>query len=180
MSDKEEIGIALIVKATEASTLVRASLSEIQRELTSHDKDFRTVSSNNSAKLDNLDRSLGELRLIIEKAETNRSEEFKRIFELLSEERKDRRRAVEEQVESSKNDDVRAVFKQLLLEERGSRKEEVRREYLRSEDNRYLIKGVAKAAWDKGGSTIILALCIILAMYLQRCSGYEFMVPLPK
>lgn len=180
MANNEEVGIALIVKATEASTLVRASLDEIQRDLTNHDKDFRGVFTTISAKLDNLDRSLGELRLGIEKAEATRSDEFKRIFELLSEERKDRRHAVEEQVESSKNDDVRTIFKQLLLEERGARKEENFREYRRNEENRDLVKLIVKAIWDKGGSAIVLALCILLVLYLQKCSGYDLPLSLVK
>lgn len=171
---------SLTIKSTEASTFLRASIESMHRDLSEHRGESKTQSANVGAKLDNIDRSLGELKILLERMETMRHDELKRIFELLTEERGERRRAVESQVEASKDDDVRAVFKQLLSEERGERREELQREIARKEDNRNLLKEVAKAVWQKGGQWVVFASCVLLVLFFQKCSGVDVLSILTK
>jgi hypothetical protein len=117
------------------------------------------------AKLDNFDRSIQELRFLIEQQE-------KRLITLVEEERKDRRAAVadgKEAVEHSEQG-AHALAKKLIEAELSSRKEAI----VDQREKRNLLVGGFKAIWDKGGQWVVAAVCLYLVLMFKTCSGTGF------
>jgi len=162
----EERLLDTLVKYTEATAHLTAIVTNHDREYVEGRKAAREHANGISAKIENLDRSLGELRLATVNAEESRQAELKRIFDLLSEERRDRREAVtegrdgEREVQKSERD----MFREMIQEEMGERKET-------REDNRTVMKQVASEVWKAGGKYIVVAFVILILAGVMKITG---------
>lgn len=154
MADQDPI-LEALVRNTEALTNINATMASFQQEFSQSRQAAREHGHNVLAKLDNNDRSVSELRLAIENGEKARKEELRRIFELLTEERRDRRDLV-----ATAGADEKALIREIIREELGERRKE-----------RHLIAEAAKAVWTVGGKYIVLAISILFVALVMKLSG---------
>ena len=155
-----------LVANTAALTTLTATVSNLDKEFVDGRKARREQANNLGAKLENLDRSIGEVKLASENAEKARQVEGNRIFDLLKQERKDRREAVtegrdgERAVQKSESDLLRDMIREELGERRGDRK-----------DNRHLLKTASTEVWKAGGKYIVAAIVIVILAGVMKALG---------
>ena len=155
-----------LVSSTEATTHLNATVSSLQQDYTEARKQARERTSTFAAKLDNLDRSVSEMKLIAEKGESARQAELKRIYDLLGEERKDRREAVTEGREGERDarTSERDWVREIIREEVGDRRT-VR------DQNKNLMVSAGEAIWDKGGQWVVAALALLVLAAVMKLTG---------
>jgi hypothetical protein len=158
----EERLLTTLMSNTEALTNLNATVSNHDREYVEGKKAAREHANNVAAKIDNLDRSISEMRLATEKAESARQAELKRIYDILGEERKDRRQAVTEGREGTK--DEREFIRQLIKEELGERRSD-------RADNRHLVKTVSAEIWKAGGKYIVAGVVLLILALVMKATG---------
>ncbi|KKW12790.1 MAG: hypothetical protein UY48_C0009G0023 [Candidatus Gottesmanbacteria bacterium GW2011_GWB1_49_7] len=147
--------LSVLVKSTEVMATITATISSYQNESVVNRQTLREATTNIVAKLDNLDRSISELKLMSEGAEVTRRNELARIFELLGEERKDRK---ETNADAGKEE--RALIQEIIRSELGERKQE-----------RSLVVLGAQAVWNVGGRYIVLAVSLLFAAIVMKIAG---------
>ena len=166
--DKTTEGTLLetLVANTTALTSLTATVSSLDKEFVESRKSRREQANSLSAKMENLDRSIGEVRLATENAERARQAELKRIFDLLEEERKDRRDAVTEgrDGERAVQKSERELLREMIREELGERRET-------RKDNRQLIKTVGAEIWKAGGKYIVAAVVLLILGGVMKATG---------
>jgi len=158
----EERLLNALVTNTEALTNMNAVVSNHDREYVEGRTAAREHANSIGSKIENLDRSVGEMRLAAENAEKARQGELKRIFDLLGEERIDRREAVHEGREGEKSE--RELLREVVREELGERRE-VRK------DNRHLAKTVGGEVWKAGGKYIVAAAVLLILAGVMKLTG---------
>jgi len=151
-----------LVSNTEALASLNATVSHHDAKFTEGQKSLREQSHGLSAKMENLDRSVSEMKLATERAEEARQKELKRIFDLLSEERKDRREAVTESRDGDKSE--RDLLREMIQEEMGERRD-VRK------DNRHLLKTASAEVWKAGGKYIVAAVVVLILAGVMKATG---------
>jgi len=130
------------------------TLADFQRDYTEGKRLARESQLALTAKLDNLDRSIGEMRLLAEQAETARKGEMQRIFDLLGHERQDRR-----ELQASGKDDKDFV-REIIREEMGTRKK-----------NHAVLVTAGKAVWTAGGQWIVLGVTVLIVAAVLKLAG---------
>jgi len=65
------------------------------------------------------------------------------------------------------------MVKGLLGEERTDRRTGVKDASTRTHEGRTLLVSGIKAVWNKGGQWVVAAICLLLVLQMQRCSGTE-------
>lgn len=155
-----------LVSSTEATTHLNATVSSLQQDYTEARKQARERNSTFAAKLDNLDRSVAEMKLITEKGEAARQAELKRIFALLGEERRDRREAIEDGREGERDARVseRDWVRQIIREETGDRRAQ-------RDHHKNLMETAGRAVWDKGGQWIVAAIALLIISAVMKATG---------
>lgn len=151
---------------TEALTNLNASVTEHGRDYTEGQKVAREHANGVLAKLDNLDRSISEIRLATENSESSRQEELGRIYAILKEERQDRRDAVtegREDVRGASNSE-KDLLREMIREELGERRE-TRKEH------RALIKTAGHEIWKAGGKYIVAAAVLLILAVVLKTTG---------
>ena len=136
---------------------LEAAVGQLQQDYAQGKQSAREASHSVLAKLDNLDRTVSELRLTAETNESTRRAELKRIFDLLAEERTDRRDML-----VSQGKDERALIQELVRAELHGRK-----------DNRNLAVSVGLAIWTAGGKYIVLAFTILFVAAMMKVAGLK-------
>jgi len=158
--------LSSLIANTEALTNLNASATEHGRDYVEGQRVAREISNGILAKLDNLDRSISEIRLSTENSEKARQEELKHIYDLLNEERKDRREAVvegrEDVRDASKSE--KDLLRELIREELGDRRETRR-------DNRTLVKKAGQEIWKAGGKYIVAAAVLLILAVVLKTTG---------
>ena len=155
-----------LVANTEALTSLTATISNHYREYMEGKTATRQHANSLSAKVENLDRSIGEMRLAAETAELARNGELKRIYALLTEERQDRRAAVtdgregERQVQNSE----RALLREMIQEEVSERR-------TTQHENRNLTVAAAKEVWKVGGKYIVAGVALLSVGGVMKLTG---------
>lgn len=155
-----------LVSNTEAMTHLNASVSSLTQDYAEGRKAAREASATVAAKLDNLDRSVAELKLSEEKAESARQAELKRIYDLLGEERRDRREAVSEgrDGERGAREQQSEVLRRLVQEEMHDRRGQ-------RDQNKDILVSATKAMWDKGGQWIVLSVAFLIMGAVMKLTG---------
>lgn len=158
----EERLLDTLMANTEALANLHASVSNHSREYGEGSKAAREHANSVLAKLDNLDRSIGELKVATEKAESARQAELKHIYDILGEERKDRRAAILEGREGSKEEQefIRVMIREELESRRSDRA-----------DTRNMIKAISSEIWEVGGKYIVAGVVILLLVWIMRATG---------
>lgn len=165
MADKDPILDAL-VRNTEALTNMNAVMTAFMLDYAQGKQAAKEHGHSMAAKLDNLDRSVSELRLAGESAEihrrderlaneNHRRDEMKRISDILTDERKDRK-----DITASAGKDERELLRDLIREEVGERKKE-----------RSLTVDAFKAIWAAGGKSIVAALALLFVAAVMKLTG---------
>lgn len=154
MSDQDQT-LEALMRNTEALTTINATMASFQQEFSQSRQVAREHGHNVLAKLDNNDRAVSELRLAVESGEKARKEELRRIFELLTEERRDRREVV-----ATAGADEKALIREIIREELGERRRE-----------RSMVASAAKEVWSVGGKYIVLAISILFVALVMKLSG---------
>lgn len=154
--------VEMLLKTTEALTSLNASVASHSRDYNEGRQAAREHAHSMNAKFENLDRSVGELCLAVTKSEKSRTKEMARIYEMLGEERKDRREAVSDGREEGKGE--KELLRDLIREELGDRRGE-------RKDNRVLVKTVSKEIWEKGGKYIVLAITLLILAGVMKATG---------
>lgn len=155
-----------LVSNTEALTNLTAALSNLDREYMEGKASARLHANSLSAKVENLDRSVGEMRLAAETAELSRTGELKRIFDLLTEERQDRRTAVldsregERAIQKSERELLREMIHEEINERRSTRHE-----------NRNLMVAAAQEVWKVGGKYIVAGVALLIVAGVMKLTG---------
>lgn len=144
-----------LVKNTEALTNLNAVLMALQTEFLEGKRQFREGHLSVSAKLDNLDRSVAEMRQATEHAETTRHAELQRIYVLLGEERQDRK-----EVAATAGKDERDLLREMIREEMGDRRKKSG-----------LVISAGQAIWSAGGKYIVLALALLIVATVMKATG---------
>lgn len=147
--------LAVLVKNTEVMATITATMSSYQNEAAVNRQTIREATTNITAKLDNLDRSISELKLMSESSETSRRNELTRIFELLGKEREDRR-----EIHAGAGKEERALIQEIVRAELGDRRQE-----------RGLLLLGAKAVWNVGGKYIVLAISLLCTAAIMKIVG---------
>lgn len=159
--DRDRMLDALVAN-TEAMTHLNSSVSSHHAEYAEGRKISREFANNIGAKVDNLDRSVSELRLAGENGEKARQGELKRIFDLLVEERQDRREAITEGKEGERDARVseRDFVRNLIKEEMGERKE-----------NKNMLVAAGQEVWKVGGKYVVAAVCLLIVAAVMKLTG---------
>ena len=164
-NQKDRVLDALVAN-TEAMTHLTGTVNSLKNDYNEGRKSARQHANTQSAKVDNLDRSIAELRLAQEKSESARSSELKRIYDLLGEERKDRRDAVSEGRDGERDarQNEREMLRELIREEIGDRREQ-------RDTNKNLMVAASKAIWDKGGQWVVAAVALLVISAVMKLTG---------
>ena len=151
-----------LVANTEAMTHLNASVSTLKDDYSEGRKASREFSNGLAAKTDNLDRTISEMKLATENGEKARQGELKRIFDLLVEERKDRREAVTDGKDGERDARVseRDFVRSLIHEEMGSRKE-----------HKSMVLAAGREIWKVGGKYVVAAVCLIIVAVMLKTTG---------
>lgn len=144
-----------LVRNTEALAHLNATMAAFTQDFAQNRQSAKEASHSVLAKLENLDRTIEELRLVTERGETARQTELKHIYDILGEERKDRR-----DVTSTQGKDEQKLLRDMVREEMGGRRSE-----------RNLIFQGAKAVWTAGGRYIVLAIAVLFAAGVMKITG---------
>lgn len=147
--------VSVLVKNTETLAHLNATLVGLQTEYADGKRLSREAHLTMAAKLDNLDRTVSEMKMTAEHAEASRQAELQRIFALLGDERRDRK-----EVTASAGKDERALLREMIREEMEGR---------RRQGN--LVTEAGKAVWAAGGRYIVLALAILLVATVMKATG---------
>jgi hypothetical protein len=169
-----------LVSNTEAMTHLNVTLNAMQKDFAEARQASREVSNTMIARVENMDRSIAEMRLAQEQAETNRSEEMGRIYKLLIEERNDRRKLVEDAREDEKDARLHERdankkgmevkeretewIKAIIKEEMGDRKEQ--RDLKQS-----VLMEAGKEVWRVGGQWIVAAVAFGIVYLIMHLTG---------
>jgi hypothetical protein len=140
-----------LLRNTEALTTINANMSAFQQEYAQGKSAAKEHDRSTLAKLDNLDRSVGELRQVVEQREG----ELTRIYNLLNEERADRK-----DVTKNQGKDERELIRELIRTELGERR-----------DERNLAVRAVQAVWTTGGKYIMAALAILFVAWVMKLTG---------
>jgi len=155
-----------LVSNTEALTHLNMAVSGHHQDYAEGRQATRENLNGLAAKVDNLDRSVNEMRHASDNAEKMRQAELRRIYDLLAEERKDRREAVSEGREGERD---------ALTNERDHVRQMVREEMVDAHTQRDrkqgLIQSASKEIWDVGGKYVIASLCIIIVFGVMKLTG---------
>lgn len=151
----EEVTISALVKNTEAVTNLNVTLTAFQRDYVEGKRLAREASMSINAKLDNLDRTVGEMRLALEQSQAARIPEMDRLFALLGEERRDRK-----DIQSTAGKDERQIIQDFIRDEMEHRKT----------NQSMLVKGI-QAIWHVGGKYIVIALAILVVAAVMKMTG---------
>lgn len=154
-----------LIASTSATTHTHATLNAFREEFNESRKLAREQANTHQAKLENLDRSINEMKLLLDKSEVSKREELERIYKLLTEERQDRRGLTQAERDQSTVD--KEMFRALIKEEIGERRE------VRAETRNW-IKSVALEVWQVGGKYIVAAVCFVLAALLLKAVGFSW------
>lgn len=154
--------IDTLVSNTEAMSALQAAMTQHNAEYVEGRRAAREHANNVTAKLDNYDRSIAEMRLAMEKGELARQAELKRIYDILGEERKDRRRAVSEGQEGGKSE--REMLRDLIREEMGDRR-------MQREENRGMFQTAVSEVWKAGGRYIVAGLVLLFLALVGKVTG---------
>jgi len=140
-------------------TLARleAAVGQFQQDYAQGKQSAREANHSVLAKLDNLDRTVSELRLTVETGEKARQAELKRIFDLLAEERTDRRDLV-----NTQGRDEKALIQELVRSELKDRHQA-----------KNMWVGAAQAVWTAGGKYIVLAFALLFAAAVMKMTGLK-------
>lgn len=113
MPAEEKIHPEILIRSTEAMVRLEAAFAEQTKEIAAQHSEERSTWNSAFAKLDNCDRSVQELRFVIEQQE-------KRLIEQVEEERKDRRAAVKaERMDQKENRNMVIHTAQAIWEKGG-------------------------------------------------------------
>ncbi len=151
-----------LVANTESLTSLGAVISNHSREYSEGQAAARQHANSMAAKIENLDRSVSEIRLSHESGEQARQMELKRIFDLLGEERKDRRDAVSEGRDGEKS--TRELLRELISEELGERRET-------RKATRNMIRAVSTEVWKVGGKYIVAAVALLVVFFVMKVTN---------
>lgn len=154
--------IDTLVSNTEAMASLQAAMVQHNVEYVEGRRAAREHANNVTAKLDNYDRSIAEMRLAMEKGELARQAELKRIYDILGEERQDRRKAVSEGQEGGKSE--REMLRDLIREEMGERRME-------RSDNRNMLHTAVSEVWKVGGRYIVAGLVLLFLGLVTKLTG---------
>jgi Fe2+ transport system protein B len=152
-ADKELIDA--LVKNTEALAHMNAVQTAFQTDYAQGRQAAKEHVHNMASKVDNLDRSVSEIRLAVENSERHRQEELKRIYDLLTDERKDRK-----EVTATAGKDERELLREIIREEMGDRKE-----------RRNIAVDASKAIWAAGGNYIVAAVAFLIVAAVMKLTG---------
>lgn len=154
--------LSALVSSTRILTALQSTIQGMQTDFGESRKVSRELANSMLAKMDNIDRSMGEVRLLIERSETQRAAEIQRIYDLLEEERKDRRKAVQDGKEGERSavSSEREMLRELIREEIEARK-----------DAKNLLISVGKAVWDAGGRWIVAAVAVLVTALITKATG---------
>lgn len=144
-----------LVKNTEALTNLNGVLMAIQTEFVDGKRQAREGHLALSAKLDNFDRSVAEMKLASEHSEIARQAELQRIYTLLGEERRDRK-----EITASAGKDERELLREMIREEIGERRKKGS-----------LFVSAAQATWAAGGKYIVLAVALLIVASVMKMTG---------
>lgn len=147
MADSIELSLARL----------EAAVGQFQQDYAQGRQNAKEAGHSVLAKLDNLDRTVSELRLTVETGEAARGAELKRIFDLLAEERLDRRDLL-----SNQGKDEKALIQELVRAEVQGRKA-----------NSNLVVSASQAIWAAGGKYIVLAFAILFVAVVMKLTGLK-------
>lgn len=150
MPDSTNVLEALL-KSTEAVTSMNATLTAFQQEYAQGKQAAKEQDYKVTAKLDNMDRSLGEMRQALEESLASRKE----ILDLLREERADRK-----DVSKNQGKEEKELIRELIRTELGDRREE-----------RNLAVQAVQSVWAVGGRYIVAALAILFTAWVMKLTG---------
>ena len=155
-----------LVSNMEAMTALNAVVTAHDRESIDGRKLAREHANSMAAKVENLDRSISEMRLASEKSESARQAELKRIYDLLGEERQDRRVAVSDGREGEREvqKDQASMLREMIREELGERREA-------RKDNRQIVKTAANEVWKVGGKYIVAGVVLVILVIIMKMTG---------
>ena len=147
--------LAAWVKNNEALAHLNSSMAGLQAEYVDHKRQVREANLTLAAKLDNLDRTVSEMKMTAEHAEASRQAELQRIFALLGDERKDRK-----EITASAGKDERELLREMIREEMEGRRRQGG-----------LVVDAGKAIWAAGGRYIVLAIAVLLVAAVMKATG---------
>jgi hypothetical protein len=162
----EERLLDTLLANTAALTTLHASITNHDREYVEGRKAAREQANSLNAKVENLDRSIGEMRLATQNGEAARQAELKHIYDLLTEERKDRREAVSDGREGEREvqQDQATMLREMIKEELGERRET-------RKENRQLMKTAGQEIWKAGGKYIVAGVVAVILAVVMKLTG---------
>jgi hypothetical protein len=189
VSELAESRTGILVKLAELEIQMKNQRESFIR----HEADEVSHQNTMKAKLDSIDRSIGELELALKRDVKAREAQDEKIFLLLTEERGDRRRATESQVlaHTGGQESLREILQGMLEEERGERREVVgyerglrttdlqerreERQGIRRHDDdvRKVSLQIWSQIWEKGGLPIVTGLVVVLLYTLATFAGLD-------
>lgn len=158
-----------LLSNTEILTTLNSTVQSVREDQSATREQARISRNGLNAKLENLDRSVGEMKLASEQAETSRQGELKRIFDMLGEERNDRRDAVSDSREDTTNE--RDFIRKIIQEEMGERRLDRVAEKVAVKENKALAVRAAEAVWEKGGQYIVAAMALLVVAAVMKLTG---------
>lgn len=180
MADDTPTVLNALVSNTEVLTTLNATLTSMQKDFAEARQTSRETTNTLIARVENLDRSLMELRLAMETAEKTRQEESLRVFTLLTEERDERRQLTEEAREDEKEarkheresnkaglaakEKEAEWIKAIIREEMGDRRAQ-------KQEHQALLVSAAKEIWRVGGQYIVAALAFGIIYLILHLTG---------
>lgn len=147
--------VMLLMRNTEALVNLNSTLNGVQLELSENRRAAKDADTTLAAKMDNLDRTVGEVLLSITNIEKARAEEIQRIFLLLTDERKERK-----EVSRDAGKDEKELVREIIREELGFRRQR----------ESWLVAG-GKAIWETGGRYIVLAISLLVVALVMKVTG---------
>lgn len=138
-------------------THLEAAIGQFRQDYAQGKQSAKEDHHSTLAKLDNLDRTVSELCLTVETGERTRKAELQRIFDLLAEERTDRRNLL-----STQGKDEKALIQEL-----------VRAELKGRTDHSNLAVAAGQAIWAAGGKYLVLAFAILFVATIMKMTGLK-------
>jgi small-conductance mechanosensitive channel len=160
--DLENRVLDTLVANTQALASLNATLNTIQQTMAESQRSLREQHNTVLARIENMDRSLSESTLTQEKTDDLRKVEYGRVYDLLLEERKDRRETHEGEKKALVSD--RDYVRSLIAEELSAKK-------LAKSNQSQWITSVAKEVWAAGGKWIVVAVFLLVVSALLKASG---------
>ena len=179
-TENQHTTIQALIANTEAMSALQGAIQSLQGELLELKNSNNERANTISAKVENLDRTLGEFSLLYETDAKKRISEAEKIFSLLKEEREERRQMTTNtreneqearQQEREAREDSALTLKDQVALIRQEVAEERAREVQAKEQQTNLIVQASKAIWDVGGKYIVAAISLVFVAVVMKMTG---------